>query len=57
MRGNGDTVSILFYFNSYRLSKGNVVAHDYNLQEVAALFLEENLVHAEHFVSELVYIK
>jgi hypothetical protein len=27
------------------------------LQEVAALFLEENLVHAEHFVSELVYIK
>jgi hypothetical protein len=34
------------------------VADIYNLQVAAALFLEEeNLLHAEHSVSELVYLK
>jgi hypothetical protein len=46
--------SLLFYCNSRWLSKGNTVVCVYNLREEVALFLkEENLVHAEHFVSVL----
>jgi hypothetical protein len=49
--------SLLFYYNSYWLS-GNVVACVYNLRAAAAaLFLgEENLVHAEHFISKLAHL-
>jgi hypothetical protein len=37
--------------------QGNVVACVYNLRVAAALFLEEeNLVHAEHFISKLVQL-
>jgi hypothetical protein len=47
--------SLLFYSNSRWLSRGNV-ACVYNLRVAAALFLEEeNLVHAEHFISKLVH--
>jgi hypothetical protein len=49
--------SLLFYCNSCWLSRGNVVACIYNLRVAAALILEEeNLVHAEHFISKLVHL-
>jgi hypothetical protein len=49
--------SLLFYCNSCRLPRGNVVACVYNLRVAAALFLkEENLVHAEHFISKLPHL-
>jgi hypothetical protein len=41
------------------LSRGNVVAcvHNLRLAAAAALFLEEeNLVHAEHFISKLAHL-
>jgi hypothetical protein len=48
--------SFLFYSNSHWLSGGNV-ACAYNLRVAAALFLEEeNLVHAEHFISKLAHL-
>jgi hypothetical protein len=48
---------LLFYCNSRWLSRGNVVACVYSVRGIAALFLgEENLVHAEHFVSKLAYL-
>jgi hypothetical protein len=47
--------SLLFYCISRWLSRENV-ARVYNLQGEAVLFLEEkNVVHAEQFVSKLVY--
>jgi hypothetical protein len=49
--------SRLFYCNSRCLPRGNVVARVHSLREWVALFSkEENLVHAEHFVSTLVYL-
>jgi hypothetical protein len=51
--------SLLFYSNSRWLSRGNV-ACVYNLRvaAAAALFLEdENLVHAEHFISKLAHLR
>jgi hypothetical protein len=49
--------SLLFYSNSRWLSRGNAVACVYNLRVEAALFLEEeNLVHAEHFISKLAHL-
>jgi hypothetical protein len=48
--------SLLFYSISHWLSKANV-ACVYNLRVEAALFLEEeNLVHAEHFISKVVHL-
>jgi hypothetical protein len=45
--------SLLFYCNSHWLSRGNVVAHVYDLQEELALYLEEeNQEIAEYFRSE-----
>jgi hypothetical protein len=49
--------SLLFYSNSRWLSRGNVVTCVYKLRVAAALFLEEeNLVHAEHFISKLAHL-
>jgi hypothetical protein len=50
-----EEMALPFYSNS-RLSRGNV-ACVYKLRVVAALFLEEeNLVHAEHFLSKLAHL-
>jgi hypothetical protein len=49
--------SLLFYSNSRWLSRGNAVACVYNLRVAPALFFEEeNLVHAEHFLSKLMHL-
>jgi hypothetical protein len=48
--------SLLFYCNSRWLLRGNVACL-YNLQVAAALFLEEeNVVHAENFISKLAHL-
>jgi hypothetical protein len=51
-RGGGQYQSLLFYCNSRWLSRVTVVTRVYNLQEVALIPEEENLLHAEHFRSE-----
>jgi hypothetical protein len=48
--------SLLFYCNSRWLSRGNAVACVYNLQVAAALFSEEEKLHAEHFISKLAHL-
>jgi hypothetical protein len=49
--------SLLFYCNSYWLSREIVVVHVYSLREAVALSLDdENLVHAEYFAMNVWFL-